>query len=208
MSQIEKIAARCFLLLIGTVTLPFSLFAATSDELLNRGIDYIQGRGVSKNVPQGIKALEAASDQGNVKSQKLLGVIYSSGEIVTTNETQAAKYFKLAAESGDALAQSTYGSCLLEGSGVKKDPSQAVTWFMKSAMQGNCDGLVNLGKCYGMGDGVERNIIEAYKYFGVAAQLGDKEATAMLPIIKEKMTPGQLMLAEKDVAKLIQEIKK
>ena len=79
---------------------------------------------------------------------------------------------------------------------------------MKSALQGNCDGLVNLGKCYGMGEGVEKYLVEAYKFFGVAAELGDKQAASMLPLIKEKMTPGQFALAQKDIASLLQEIKK
>ena len=124
------------------------------------------------------------------------------------NEAKATKYFKKAAENGDALAQSTYGSCLLEGSGVEKDHTQAATCFMKSAMQGNSDGLVNLGMCYGRADGVQQNLIEAYKFIGTAAQLGDGQAAAMLPLIKEKMTPGQLSLAQKDIGSLLQEFKK
>ena len=207
MSLSDQGAPKWLVILMGSLTISWSLFGAASDEALNQGIDCLQGRVTAKDIPQGLKLLEASADQGNAKAQKLLGVIFSSGEIVPVNEAQAAKYFKQAADSGDALSQSTYGSCLLEGAGVPKDPNQAVTYFMKSAMQGNCDGLVNLGRCYGTGVGVEQNLVEAYKFIGVASQLGDKEASAMLPLIKEKMTPGQFSLAQKDIESLLQEIK-
>ena len=57
-----------------------------------------------------------------------------------------------------------------------------------------------------MGEGVPENYVEAYAWWSVAATNGDEFAKRVLPKGKAKLTPEQLVTAQKRAAELLEQI--
>jgi TPR repeat protein len=111
---------------------------------------------------------------------------YQSGYI----DVAPKKYLERATK-GDAVAENILGVFSLWAWGTKKDYAQALSWFKKSAGHGNLVAMSNLAYMYQQGLGVGVNLKQASYWYGKAADLHDKRAVALLPIVKEAIAqPG------------------
>ena len=133
-----------------------------------------------------------AAEQGYAQAQCNLGISYANGDGVEKNPTEAVKWWRKAAEQGYAQAQFNLGICYDFGDGVEKNPTEAVKWYRKAAEQGYAQAQFNLGVCYYNGQGMIQNNIKAYAWIAVASANGDDQATKVLQLLKEKMTPLQI----------------
>ncbi len=70
---------------------------------------FIDGKGIKKNVPEGIKWYRKAAEQGHAKAQYQIGARYECGCGISQSNTQALEWYQKAAERGYAKAQSTLG---------------------------------------------------------------------------------------------------
>ena len=114
-----------------------------------------------------------AAEQGNARSQALLGKCYLEGKGVVEDKVESVKWFRKAAEQGNAYGQAYLGKCYLEGEGVAKDETEAVRLLRKAAEQGEALGQCYLGWCYLSGKGVAEDYVEAVEWFRKAAEQGD-----------------------------------
>jgi hypothetical protein len=109
-------------------------------------------------------------------------------------------------EQGHAGAQLILGDMYLFGHGVPKDEVEAAKWWRKAAEQGDADAQNNLGGMYTNGVGVSKDDVEAYAWYSVAATNGDSYGKESLPRAEARLTPEQLIAAQKRAAELTEKI--
>jgi TonB family protein len=105
--------------------------------------------------------------------------------------------FKLVAPQGDVRAQVNLGLMYDKGQGVTQDYAEAVRWYKLAAEQGNINAQYDLGGKYLLGFGVAQDYVMAYMWYNLAARTGDKDAVANRDIVANKLTPQQLLEAQK-----------
>ena len=85
----------------------------------------------------GINYLKVSAAQGDMRSQRILGIKYYKGKEVQQNYSEAAKWFRLSAEQGDTVAQTSLGKMYYDGKGVKQDEVYAHMWWNIATSLGN-----------------------------------------------------------------------
>ena len=85
----------------------------------------------------GLNYLKAAAAQGDMDSQRLLGIKYYKGSEVAQDYKEAAKWFRLSAEQGDTVAQTSLGKMYYDGKGVKQNRVYAHMWWNIATSLGN-----------------------------------------------------------------------
>ena len=101
------------------------------------------------------------------------------------------------AEQGGAREQSYVGYMYETGKGVERDVAAAAIWFRKAAEQGIADAQFNLGVMYDNGRGVPQDYVQAHKWYNLAAVSGDADAVKNRDLAAAKMTPAQIVEAQK-----------
>ena len=101
------------------------------------------------------------------------------------------------AAKGHVSAQYNLGFIYEEGRGVPLDPIEATKWYRKAAGQGYAKAQRALGLKYEYGKGVPRHKILAHMWFGLSAANGDKFAARYRDGIAKRMTPAQVVKAQK-----------
>ena len=91
------------------------------------------------------KALRAAAEKGDARSQAQLGLAYQAGEGVQASDAEAVKWYRKAAEAGDVIGMGMLGAVYADGCGVEKNDAEAARWFRKAADAGYPDSLYRLG---------------------------------------------------------------
>ncbi len=108
------------------------------------------GIGVTRDVPEGLRWLYAAAQQG---------------------QPLAISWYRQGAESGYPPAQYTLGLLHAKGQGVAKDDQAALSWYRKAAEQGWPDAQYALGRRLEVGEGVPKDEqAAAALYFNAARQ--------------------------------------
>jgi TPR repeat protein len=119
------------------------------------------------------KSLLTLAEKGDVKSQKMLGMVYWEGLLgVSENHKAAIKWFSKAAESGDVEAKSLIGRVYLSDS----DFENAAKWLKQAAEAGDLTAQTDLGQFYLKGVGVPKDEAEGIKWTRKAAEKGDSTA--------------------------------
>ncbi len=117
---------------------------------------------------------------------------YERGDYAT-----ALRELQPLANQGDARAQNRLGFMYRKGWGVLQDYAEAAKWYRKAAEQGDADAQNNLGMHYVEGRGVPQDNVQAYMWLSLAAMRGDKKATQNLNSAAEKMSPAQIVKAQR-----------
>ena len=101
------------------------------------------------------------------------------------------------AEEGDAKAQFDLALKYYDG----RDNRKMWQWMCRAANQGHQGAQVHLGLLYrdGMKKPIPQNFSRAYMWFSLAASNGDNWAAIMRNYLAEKMTPAQILEAERMV---------
>ncbi len=144
-----------------------------------------------------LKAWKLLAVQGDADAQFNLGVLYMQGLGVTPNYRVANKWFKLAAEQGDAKAQVGLGVMYIKGWGVVQDYRAAFKWFKKAAEQGRVEAQGIVSNMYEEGLGVRQDYTRAHMWGKIAASHGGNNAVEYLRIVERKMSPADLLKAQK-----------
>lgn len=135
---------------------------------------------------QAMKELKGPALQGDMLSQRLVGIMYLQGQGTEKDAVQAAYWFQEAAKQGDAAAQAYLGEMYLAGNGLPQDDISAVYNAQQSAGQGYGPGQVLLGRLYLDGRGLERDPQMALDWFGKAAAQGLAEGQYQLAQLLEQ----------------------
>lgn len=118
------------------------------------------------------KLSKPLAEQGNKRSQFLLGALYAEGRGVPQDYVEASKWLRRAADQGDSYAQFHLGTMYDEGKGLSQDRRHAAEWFRRAADQGIIEAQFNLGALYERGEGVPQDFGEAVKWYRMAAEQG------------------------------------
>ncbi|WP_083185015.1 tetratricopeptide repeat protein [Pseudomonas floridensis] len=126
------------------------------------------------------RAILAASGQGNVDAQALLGQILLDGRGIQRDPSLAMTWFRFAADQGHAMARNMLGRCFEHGWGCTPEPARAALHYRKAAEQNLDWGLYNLGNLLATGRGVERDHHQAIACYRKAADLGHAKSMNLL----------------------------
>ena len=85
---------------------------------------------------------------------------------------------------------------------LPQNDAEAAKWYRQAADQVYAIAQNNLGAMYAKGEGVPQSYVEAYAWFSIAAANGDETAKSNLPKVKARLTPEQLVAAQKRVTQL------
>ena len=141
----------------------------------NLGRRYSFGRGVAKNIEEGVKWFHKSADQGYKDAQAQLGWMYSKGAGVRMDHEKATLWLSRAAAQGSVLGRIGFGAYRLrqfESGGYKS----AFQRLRRSVDQGLAKSQYNLGVTYSDGKGVARNYKTAFEWFTKSAEKGHTEA--------------------------------
>ena len=87
---------------------------------------------------------EVKAAQGDMQSQRMLGVMYLLGQGIDPDYDMALEWFNKAAAQGEDIAQQQLGWMYAEGKGVDQSNLQAHMWYSLSAQQGNPSARIRL----------------------------------------------------------------
>ena len=161
------------------------------------GFMYANGFGLPADDQQALKWYRLAAEQGQAKSQYSLGVMYANGIGVPADLAEAVTWFRLSADQGDASAQSNLGVMYKNAQGVAQDKTEAARWFHRAAMQGDTTAQHNLAGMYYVGEGVPEDYVRAYAWITLASAKGEELAMRGKDIIRQRMTPAQIVDSQK-----------
>jgi len=117
---------------------------------------------------------------------------------------EAVKWYRLSAKQGNADAQNNLATMYAEGEGVEKDTHKAAEWYERAAQHGNFDAPNNLGAIYLQGIGMTRDYVRAYMWFHLGEMKGDRAAKSNREFVETKMTPEEVIEANKQVGEWMQ----
>ncbi len=139
------------------------------------------------------------ANEGDPKSQHMLGFLYARGRGTDKNIAEAIKWWRQATEQGYAPAQFTLGNIYLKGIGVTKDMKKAAGLISRSADGGFADAQYLLGILYARGEGLKRDLVKAYMYLDMAGEQKGLEPGANWGAITQYLSPAE----RREAARLI-----
>lgn len=131
------------------------------------GMMYLLGKGVSKDVLEGLQLIRLAADKG----------LY---------------WYRLGAEGGDLFSQEFLG-VIAQNEG---DYVQANKWNSLAARQGNERSQLQLAINYYRGYGVSPDLVRAYMWFEISSRSGEMLSNMFRNQLAEKMTPAHISKAQ------------
>lgn len=122
-----------------------------------------------------------ASDAGDARASRFLGVMYDTGEGVPQDHRQALEWYRKAADRGDKVAMFNVAVLYDAGAdGVPKDRHEAARWYGHAAERHDGRAEYNLALMLTAGDGIPRDSVRAQRLFAEAARDGVEAASAHL----------------------------
>ena len=135
------------------------------------GFMYYTGKGVKKNLSEGLTWFNKAAENGDVEAQFILAGIYFEGNIVDKNFQKGIDWIKKSAEGGYAPAQLALGNMYAEGRFVEKSTAASIKWFILAAEGKNLQAQKIVAGIYHLSPGYDKKV--AYAWYSVAAFMGD-----------------------------------
>ncbi len=148
--------------IIGTAVFLLGLLCQTS---ANAGYEEGESAYLAKDYPTAAKELLPVAQQGNPKSQRIVGEMYASGYGVVPDDGEALKWLRLSADKEDSEAQILLGNMILNGKGVPKNPGEAIRLYRLAAAQNNVRAFDALRSVYFRGNGVPQDLTQAAMWF-------------------------------------------
>jgi uncharacterized protein len=155
---------------------------------IEMGIRYLQGKGVTQDLPEAAKWFRLAADKGNTEALSALGAIFhDGGKGVAQDYREAAKWYRLAAQKGDVDAEDTLGDIFYRGgAGVTQDFKEAAKWYRLAADHGNAEAQLRFGYMNYNGQGVTQDYKQAMKWYRLSANQGNADAQFFLGIMYDE----------------------
>jgi uncharacterized protein len=150
----------------------------STSAMVELGVLYGTGTGVTKDEDQARKLFERAAQAGNPRGISNLAAL-SGGGGAPADPARARELLGKAAETNPE-AQYQLGLMLAEGTGGARDEVGARNLFEKAATQNHPGALEQLGEFAEAGRGGEKDKTAAKSYYERAAALGDENAKKAL----------------------------
>jgi len=160
---------------------------ATSDleALVVKGVCYLTGKSLTKNVKTGLNTLARAALMGSSEAEWTLFTVYVSGQFLPPDYEEAFYWLEKSAEHGNVKAMSNLGDFYFEGKGVKQDMLKAVDWYTKAMEKGDIDAMFRIGLMYQQGLGVKKDETKGTAFWKIAAERGHVNAQINVAICYE-----------------------
>ena len=135
----------------------------------------LDGCGVPKNEPEGVKWLKKAGDGGNGGAMAHLARLYEAGRGVPKSDADAFQWQKKAADTAGAPPRVGYtlGRMYEEGRGTPKNEVEAARLYRAAADGGLPPAMVSLAALYNEGRGVRKDPVAGSQWNLKAAEAGD-----------------------------------
>lgn len=146
---------------------------------------YTYGYGVPVDHVKALEWLRKGADLGDAASLDALGHHYYEGIGVAPDAAEALRWFRLAAEQGYAPAIYNLGIMTMHGQGIEPDTAEAWRLIQRAAELNNPDALFLVADAAMQRAAATGSIDTAMGYLSRAAQLGQRQASAMLGVILE-----------------------
>jgi TPR repeat protein len=124
----------------------------------------------------GLAAMRAKAESGDVSAQFALGEIYASGTLVARDWTEAAQWYHRAAEQGHANAQFALAEMYAVGEITVNNSSELDNLLRKSVEQKAVPDIEYLSLVHETSYGVAEDRREAVKWYRRAAEQGHADA--------------------------------
>jgi uncharacterized protein len=150
----------------------------STSAMVELGVLYGTGSGVTKDEAQARKLFERAGEAGNPRGVANLAAL-SGGAGTPSDPARARELLAKAAET-NAEAQYQLGLMMANGTGGPKDDAGARNLFEKAAAQNHAGALERMGAFAQEGRGGPKDSSAAKAYYERAAALGDEDARQAL----------------------------
>ena len=134
----------------------------------------VQGRGVDKDVLEGMRLLTRASEAGHTPAMVDLGVMHNNGIGVQVDFAKAAHWYKRAADVGSIAGMVSLGYLYQQGKGVEQNDGVAANLYRQAADLGSPHGIHNLAAMFDRGKGVQRDPERAAELVLQAIEMGNQ----------------------------------
>ena len=149
----------------------------SSGALYEKGLDYLEGRGVLKDTPAAKRWLDRAAEKGHHEAQLKLARLCLAAKPETPEDTRlAVKWFREAAKWGSAEAQYEMGKFCAAGWGTTWDDKLATSYYLLAAAQGLAKAQHDVAVRYDLGKGVDIDKAAAAHWYFAAADQDDPDA--------------------------------
>lgn len=108
----------------------------SKDGSYHLGALYLQGFGITKDIPQALKWLEKAAAQRQPQAEAAMANLYFTGTGVTQDDQAGFKYLRRAANAGNIKAIRQLGLMLSQGVHGTADATEGARWLKKAALLG------------------------------------------------------------------------
>ncbi len=98
---------------------------------------YLEGRGVPRDLEAAAKWFLSAAEQGNAVAQGRIGYAYLKGQGIPEDHERAVFWLRRSADRGIAFAQKYLGMAYSSGLGVSRDAVEALKWMSLAAAAGD-----------------------------------------------------------------------
>jgi TPR repeat protein len=150
--------------------------------LYNRSLEYLEGKGVSKDPEKAFSLNAKAAEHGYHDAVLAMGWFYLNGIGVAEDRDLSWNWYRKSARQGDPRAMFSLGDiCYIE-----KNYSGAHTWFTRAARAGHKKSLYWLGKLYWKGYGIDQDRKQALALFAQASKAGVQEAKRVLRFLSRR----------------------
>jgi TPR repeat protein len=139
--------------------------------MVELGLAYELGRGISQNYKEAIRWYRAAMERDNPHAAYCYADMLEKGIGVEKNPAEIVRCYKIAADAGHGKAQLKYGLILEEGLfGMSKNMNEAVRYYKMASDQRYLQGMFFYAGMLEHGKGVRQDMAEAVKLYRRAAE--------------------------------------
>lgn len=150
--------------------------------LYNQSLDYLEGKGVQKNLKKSFDLNAQAAEAGYHDATLAMGWYYFNSIGVPQDFTKAKLWGKKSARQGEPKAMFNLGEIAY----IQRDFVNAKLWFHRALKIGHSKSGFWLGKIYWHGYGTKVNKKKAMQLFTTAATKKVKDAQRTLRWINRK----------------------
>lgn len=161
-----------------------SYFDNQTLSVLNKDIVLME-KMLNNNQASRLDDLRLSAENGDARSQYLLGLAYKSGTLVQPDINTAISWFEKAANNGYGDAQRELGHAYRDGKGVKRSEKQAMYWYEQASNQGDGYASLQLGWILTNSDTTEKNYTRAVQLFQLATENNAPDAWSYLAFMYE-----------------------
>lgn len=150
-----------------------------ADAQLLVAICFLEGWGVNRSRPEGIRWMRQAAASGHPRAQCAMGSLLV-GNGGPRGLAEAVELFVAAADQGDTEAMRHLASMYEAGLGVPKDLGEALRLLLVAADQGDPQAQFLAAERLEQGMGTSADLAEAERWYRLAAEQGHREAKQAL----------------------------